>query len=70
MARLRLHYLWTDLKNILKFDSRVFIDVDYRITKAFLKCVYNLINLFTAQNRLELGPQLPIATEYKENNKL
>ena len=34
------------------------IDVDYRIAKAFLK-IYNLVNLFTAQNCLELDPQLP-----------
>ena len=36
----------------------MFIDVDYRTAKAFLD-FYNLVNLFTAQNWLKLGPQLP-----------
>ena len=32
--------------------------MDYRTAKAFL-IFYNLANLFNAQNRLKLGPQLP-----------
>ena len=33
--------------------------MDYRISKHFLIFLYNLVNLFTAQNRLKLRPQLP-----------
>ena len=46
-------------KYILKFYGCVIIDMGYRIAKAFLTFFNNLLNLFTAQNRLDLGPQLP-----------
>ena len=60
MARLSPHYLRNDWTKILKFDWWVVIDVDCRIAKEFL-FFYNFVNLSTAQNRLELGPQLPSA---------
>ena len=44
-------------KEILNFDRWVFVDVDYRFIK-YLLFVYKLVNLFTAKNRLELGPYL------------
>ena len=59
MARLRPHYLRTDWTKILKFDWWVVIDVDY-ITAKEISILENLVNLFTAQKRLELGGQLPI----------
>ena len=58
MARLRPHYLRTDWQKKLKFDWWVVIDVDYIIAKEFL-IFFNLVNLYTAQKRLELGGQLP-----------
>ena len=45
-------------QKILKFYWWVVIDVNYIIAKEFL-IFYNLVNLFTAQNRLDLGPQIP-----------
>ena len=42
----------------LYFDRWEAIDVDYRIAKVFF-IFYNLVKLFTVQNRLELGLQLP-----------
>ena len=44
----------------LKFDWWVVIDVDYIIAKGFF-IFYNLVKLFTVQNQLELGPQIPKA---------
>ena len=38
------------------------IDVDYIITKDFINIFINLVNLFTTQNQLDLGPQLPTGT--------
>ena len=58
MARLRPYYLGTDWTKILKFNWWMVIDVDYRIAKK-IDFLNNLVNLFTVQNRLELGPQLP-----------
>ena len=54
MARLRPHYLRTEWTKILKFDWWVVIDVDYIIAKGFL-IFLKLVNLYTAQKRLELG---------------
>ena len=58
MARLRHPYLRNDWTKILKFDWRVVIDVDYIFAKEIF-VFNNLVNLFTAQKRLKLGPQLP-----------
>ena len=49
----------TNEQKIMKFDWWVFIDVDYIIAKEFLIFKYDLVHLFTAQNRLKFGPQLP-----------
>ena len=45
-------------QKVLQFDWWVVIDVNYRIATEFL-IFDSLVNLFTAQNRLKLGPQLP-----------
>ena len=58
MARLRPHSLRTEWTKILEFDWWVVINVDYIIAKEF-QFLLNLVNLFTAQKRLELGGQLP-----------
>ena len=45
-------------QKILKLSWWVMIEVDYRVVKVFLNFC-NLVRLFTVQNRLELGPQIP-----------
>ena len=37
--------------------------MDYRIAKESL-IFYNLVNLFTAQNRLKIGAQIPTEVQY------
>ena len=70
LARLMPHYFRTYWTEIMEFDWWVIIDVDYIISEVIL--IFNLVNLFTAQKRLEFGPQLPniisISEQYTDHH--